>query len=70
VTPEERQQYWTAIERIPLFFERETSDGEAQIRRTFDNQPVRVTKPEYFNSEDERIAAIAFYRALYAPLKN
>jgi hypothetical protein len=61
VTPE---QYWGAIERIPLYRDRETSDGDAYLCRDRNNQPVRVTKPERL-SEAERDAVVEFYRALY-----
>lgn len=61
MTPE---QYWGAIEQIPLYRERETGDGDAFICRDRYNQPVRVTKPERF-SEAERAAMVEFYRAQY-----
>ena len=57
-------QYWGAIARIPLYRERETTDGEGFICRDRSQQPVRVTKPELL-TEDERVAAIELYRALY-----
>ena len=62
MTPEE---YWVAIARIPLYRQRETTDGEAWICRDANNQPVRVTKPEYLSREGEREAAVEFYRTFY-----
>jgi hypothetical protein len=74
VTPE---QYWARIRRVPLTPERETSDGDAIICRMYDGTPVRVTKPEYFLSDDrqtadeKREAALAWYESQYSPpLRN
>jgi hypothetical protein len=60
--------YWARINRIPLYPDWATDDGEAVICRTRDGmQIVRVTRAEYFHSDEEREAAISFYEANYAP---
>ena len=63
-------EYWAAIDRIPLYRQRESSDGDAWICRDRNNQPVRVTKPEFFRSDDERHAALDYYRSMHGPAIN
>jgi hypothetical protein len=67
VSPED---YWKRISRIPLYRERDTSDGEAVICRAQDGTPVRVTKPEYFKSEEEMEATLRWYEACYSPRRH
>jgi hypothetical protein len=62
------EEYWGAISRIPLYRERDTSDGKGVICRTFDNQPVQVDKPDGFDA-DERRRMVEFYRLMYSPSK-
>lgn len=62
--------YWPRIKRIPLFFDREISDGESVLYRAQDGSPVRVTKPDFFKSDEERAAAIEFLEANYSPRRN
>lgn len=68
--------YWARIKRIPLVPERATSDGEAMICRTLDGTPVRVTKPEYFDTADpatadeKKEAALEWYESQYGVSKH
>jgi hypothetical protein len=57
--------YWPRVGRIPLYPDFATDDGDAVICRTSDNQPVRVTRPERFDSDEKRAAAIEFYELNY-----
>jgi hypothetical protein len=59
------EEYWARIGNIPLIKERETSDKEAVLCRTLEGAPVRVTKPEFFRSDDERAAAIELLEDFY-----
>jgi len=63
------EEYWAAIGRIPLYRDRDTTDGKGVICRTFNNQPVHVDKPDVF-TEAEREAMVAFYRLMYAPQRK
>lgn len=56
--------YWPRIARIPLYQDKDL--GEAVLCWTADRQPVRVTKPEFFKSDEEREAAIRHYEAFYS----
>ena len=64
------EEYWARIRSIPLEKERETGDGEAVLCRTLEGSPVRVTKPEMFNSNDERAAAIELYEDFYKKVRH
>ena len=57
--------YWPRIEMIPLY--RDVDLGEdAVLCRTATQQPVRVTKPEFFNNDEEREAAVRHYEMFYS----
>ena len=58
-------EYWARITRIPLFFDRNTDDGEAAIYRNQNGQPVRVTKPDSIESDEKREAAVSYYESTY-----
>lgn len=60
--------YWPRIGRIPLHRDKEL--GEAWLCRTSTNHPARVTKPEYFQSDEEREAAIQILEAYYKATPN
>lgn len=59
------EEYWARVENIPLIKERETGDKEAFLCRTLEGSPVRVTKPDFFKSDDERAAAIEMLEDFY-----
>ena len=63
------EEYWAAIRRVPLYQERDSTDGSAVICRDVNNQPVSVTKPDRL-TPDERVAAAAQYKSLYGPSIN
>jgi hypothetical protein len=63
--------YWPRIQRIPLYPDWLTDDGDAVICRTDDGQGVvRVTKPERLETDEKREAAIRFYETFYKPSYN
>jgi len=62
--------YWPRIKRIPLYFDREISDGESVLYRAQDGAPVRVTKPDVLATDEKRESAIQFLEAMYSPRKN
>ncbi len=43
------------------------ADAELAIYRTQSGEPVRVTKPEFFDSDEKRAAAIESYETFYSP---
>ena len=59
-------EYWPRIKRIPLYFDREI-DAEAALYRMQDGSPVRVTRPEFFKTDQERAAAVEFLELMYSP---
>jgi len=60
--------YWPRIKRIPLYPDVLTDDGNAILCRTYDGRGVvRVTKPEFFRSDEDREAAIKFLDSVYSP---
>jgi hypothetical protein len=58
--------WWPRIRRIPLYVDIDLADGEAVLCRDQNNKPVRVTKPDYFHSDEEREAAIVLLEAFYS----
>ena len=62
VTPE---AYWARIKRIPLYPDRDTSDGDAVMCRTADGAPARVEKPERHPPEN-RERLVLFYEQFHA----
>jgi hypothetical protein len=63
--------YWPRIQRIPLYPDWATDDGDAIICRTFDGlSVVRVTKPESYDSDEKREAGVEFYEMFYRPIRN
>jgi hypothetical protein len=63
-------EYWARIQRIPLFPDFETDDGNAIICRTHDGSPVRVTRPEALQTDEKREAANSFYEMFYKSTCN
>lgn len=64
-------EYWPRIQRIPLYPDWQTDDGDAVICRTHDgNGVVRVTKPEVLGTDAKREAAVSFYEDFYRPTRN
>lgn len=63
-------EYWARIRAIPLFGDQELPDGDAVLCRTLDNEPVRVTKPEYLETDEKRAAVIEHYEAFYKKMPN
>jgi hypothetical protein len=60
--------YWPRIQRIPLYPDWATDNGDAVICRTHDGMGVvRVTKPEVLETDDKREAAVVFYEMFYRP---
>lgn len=64
------EEYWARIRSIPLIKEKELGDGEAILCRTIEGEPVRVTKPEFFHTPEERAAAINHYESFFKKLPN
>lgn len=52
---------------LPITFDRVISDGEAHLYRDQSGDPVRITKAEYFATDQEREAAIQMYETFYKP---
>lgn len=63
------EEYWQYIERIPMRYERPSTDGLSRIYRTQDGTPVSVTNPEPY-SEDERLVMAKGYEEMYSPRLN
>ena len=63
-------EYWARIRAIPLILEKELGDGEAVLCRTLEGEPVRVTKPEFLDTPEKRLAAIEHYEAFFKKLPN
>lgn len=63
-------EYWAGIARVPLYRDRETGDGQAYLCRDINNQPVRVTKPEFLIGPGKREAALELYRQLYGSTQH
>lgn len=64
------EEYWARVARIPLFFDRDIADGEAKLYRTQSAEPVRVTRPEFFESDDARRMSIEFLESMYSAQKS
>ena len=63
--------YWPRVQRIPLYPDWQTDDGDAVICRTYDGRSVvRVTKPEKLDSDAKREATIELYELFYRPPVN
>jgi hypothetical protein len=56
-------EYWARVKRIPLFFDRETDDGEAAIYRNQNGHPVRIAKPETLQTDDDLLLREHLYRS-------
>ena len=63
------EQYWQYIERIPMKYERPSSDGLSRLYRAQDGTPVSVTNPDNFSAE-ERLAMAKSYEEIYSPRFN
>ena len=61
MTPE---AYWARIKRIPLYPDRDSSDGDAIMCWTADRMLARVEKPERHDPE-KLDALVRFYEAFY-----
>lgn len=61
--------FWPRIGRIPLVIGPDL--GEAVLCRTADGAiPVRVTKPEYFNTDVDREAHLRHLEIFYGVSRN
>jgi hypothetical protein len=59
-------EYNAGVRNIPLFFDRDTTDGTATIYRKPNGDPVYVEKPQNILPED-RAAALEFLRQFHGP---
>lgn len=63
------EEYWQRIERIPMNFERPSTDGLSRIYRSQQGIPVSVTNPDTY-SEEERVAMVENYETMYSPRRT
>lgn len=64
------EEYWARVRAIPLIIEKELGSGEAVLCRTLEGEPVRVTKPQYLETNEKRRATIEHYEAFFKKLPN